>query len=66
MRWRKSLGSKRKKRQQKLNFTALDLAAEGERLEQGLKFVARLLLERWEIKHAKMASCEKDHLGEKT
>jgi hypothetical protein len=66
MRWRKSLGSKRKKGQQKLKFTSLDLAVEGEHFEQGLEFVARLLLDRWEMEQAKTASCKKNDLGEKT
>jgi hypothetical protein len=34
-------------------------------IENGLQLVARLLLERWEIKHAKTISCKKDYSGEK-
>lgn len=48
--------NKRKERQQRLTFTVLDLATEGEHLERGLELVARLLLERWQARHTRKES----------
>ena len=54
----------RQTRKQKIELAAEDAAMENPQLERGLELVARLLLERWETKHAKTVSCKKDDLDE--